>query len=480
MNRANTERQVIIVGGGLVGLTLALMLQQIQVEYILLEAYESVTPRQGAIIALHANGLRIMDQLGLYEEIQAKGQLTQSQILRDSRSGALITKLQIQSILRERHGYSNIFLSRHILLGIIYGQIREKERILVHQKVISIDHQSDHVLVNTQDGSVFRGQIVIGTDGVHSTIRKEIWRLANETDPSLIPAEDLDSVACEHACLFGVADAIPEIPAGDMVAVSGHGTTAACCSASGEAFFFWFWALPRGQRSCSIDSIPPITDKMKQEELLRAGKEILTDGGLTFRTVLERARFSACTALPHYVLKRWHFGRVMVIGDAAHKFNPLVGQGGNSGPESCAALVNAMQRAGFDTGDNIDTDDVEEMFQSVQNQRIGRLLKMVEQSQKAMRNSAWQSSVAMLVRNYVTPYLPTTVFADAYSYYFTPSISLDNFDSPYRTHSRPYNDEMVSSGKGSAKAIYTGTFCAVTAALLIPLVRAMMRGRQIK
>lgn len=62
---------VIIAGSGLTGLTLALMLQDLGVDYILLEAYDSCTPNVGASIAIQPQGLRILHQLGLLEDIQA-------------------------------------------------------------------------------------------------------------------------------------------------------------------------------------------------------------------------------------------------------------------------------------------------------------------------------------------------------------------------------------------------------------------------
>lgn len=62
---------VIIAGSGLTGLTLALMLQDLGVDYLLLEAYDSCTPNVGASIAIQPQGLRIYHQLGLLEAIEA-------------------------------------------------------------------------------------------------------------------------------------------------------------------------------------------------------------------------------------------------------------------------------------------------------------------------------------------------------------------------------------------------------------------------
>lgn len=59
-----------IVGGGIAGLTLALALEKQGVNYILFEARDSLFPDEGASIGLLPNGLRILDQLGLLDEIE--------------------------------------------------------------------------------------------------------------------------------------------------------------------------------------------------------------------------------------------------------------------------------------------------------------------------------------------------------------------------------------------------------------------------
>lgn len=62
---------VIIAGSGLTGLTLALMLQDLGVDYLLLEAYDSCTPNVGASIAIQPQGMRVLHQLGVHEDIEA-------------------------------------------------------------------------------------------------------------------------------------------------------------------------------------------------------------------------------------------------------------------------------------------------------------------------------------------------------------------------------------------------------------------------
>ena len=63
--------RVVIVGGGIAGLTLANALQSADIDYVLLESRNDIAPQVGASIGVMANGARIMDQLGLFDKINA-------------------------------------------------------------------------------------------------------------------------------------------------------------------------------------------------------------------------------------------------------------------------------------------------------------------------------------------------------------------------------------------------------------------------
>jgi hypothetical protein len=63
------DMRIVIVGGSVAGLTLANILEQIGIDYILLEKYASIAPDLGASIATFPNGGRILDQIGCYDKI---------------------------------------------------------------------------------------------------------------------------------------------------------------------------------------------------------------------------------------------------------------------------------------------------------------------------------------------------------------------------------------------------------------------------
>lgn len=85
-----------IIGGGIAGLTLALAFERLGVKYALLEAKRSLAPNEGASIGLCPNGLRILDQLGVLEEIE-KHTIPLQRWRHFSGDGSVLSTVHVQS-----------------------------------------------------------------------------------------------------------------------------------------------------------------------------------------------------------------------------------------------------------------------------------------------------------------------------------------------------------------------------------------------
>lgn len=71
MSEASHQPQfkVIIVGGSIAGLTLANCLSRRNIDFLVLEARPQIAPPEGAGLCVLANGARILDQLGIFDDI---------------------------------------------------------------------------------------------------------------------------------------------------------------------------------------------------------------------------------------------------------------------------------------------------------------------------------------------------------------------------------------------------------------------------
>jgi 2-polyprenyl-6-methoxyphenol hydroxylase-like FAD-dependent oxidoreductase len=96
--------KVVVVGGSLSGLTLANMLEKLNIDYVVLESYETIAPQVGASIGLQANGLRILDQLGCADTLlDLVDTPLNYQFLRDSEGKEILNFEGFARILEERY-----------------------------------------------------------------------------------------------------------------------------------------------------------------------------------------------------------------------------------------------------------------------------------------------------------------------------------------------------------------------------------------
>jgi len=84
------------------------------------------------------------------------------------------------------------FMDRRKVIETLFENLGDKSKILTSHEVVKIFSHSDGVEIETGDGTVFHGDLVVGADGVHSRVRREIQRIAAEDTPGrdLFPEDD--------------------------------------------------------------------------------------------------------------------------------------------------------------------------------------------------------------------------------------------------------------------------------------------------
>lgn len=77
-----------------------------------------------------------------------------------------------------------------MLIQSMYDKIQNKSKVLTSQRVVTVENLSDSVAVTTAAGKTFTGDIVIGADGIHSKVRSEMWRIAQNKIPLWVDAAE--------------------------------------------------------------------------------------------------------------------------------------------------------------------------------------------------------------------------------------------------------------------------------------------------
>jgi hypothetical protein len=76
-------------------------------------------------------------------------------------------------------------MDRRKVIETLFENLRDKSKVKTSHSAVKIFCHSEGVEVETADGSLFHGDLVVGADGVHSRVRREMQRIAAEHSPGL-------------------------------------------------------------------------------------------------------------------------------------------------------------------------------------------------------------------------------------------------------------------------------------------------------
>ncbi|OJD33921.1 fad binding domain protein [Diplodia corticola] len=440
---ASKPFRVIIAGGSIAGLTLANMLERLGIDFVVLEAYRDIAPQVGASIGLAPNGLRVLDQLGLYPTLRG---LIHEPLQVSTNRGPDGRVLSVygppMDHLRERHGYDVIFVDRQMILQALYDHLQSKDKILTSKKVRSVSLQEKGVKVTTEDGSVFTGDVVIGADGVHSTVRKEMWRIADELEPGYIPASEHTALASHttYKCIFGISIMKEYLPSTMNTSwFKGH-SLLVIGGPSNRVYWFMFENMGK---KCDGPDLPQYTKQDEEALAKEHWNEPITEN-ITFGDMYAARISSVLTPLPEYVFKKWHFKRIMTIGDAAHKFEPIGGQGGNNAIETAAVLVNNLTEMIKSRPEGLSDIDIDRAFSETQRLRSPRAWELVNASHEQQKVEAMETRLLEFIAKYYVPYMSIDTKLSGWSKSIEGGHKLNMLDVPKRPCFVPYQDNLPS------------------------------------
>ncbi|KAF9947884.1 hypothetical protein BGZ72_010171, partial [Mortierella alpina] len=198
-----TSPQVLIVGAGLGGLTMAILLERANIDYKVLERGETVRAL-GSATALAPNVLALFEQLGLLEELKAISKVVMvSRVFRESD----MTEISATPLEKFEKicGYNTLLMSRPDLHALLLSHV-PPEKILMGKKVVSLEQDADRVTIQCGDNTSYHGDIVIGSDGAYSAVRQSLYKqLAKD---GVLPAEDMEQLKVCHMSILGTTTAL--------------------------------------------------------------------------------------------------------------------------------------------------------------------------------------------------------------------------------------------------------------------------------
>jgi len=318
-------RSALVIGGGIAGPVMALALQKAGIEASIYEAHDHGPKGAGGGMSIAPNGLDALDVLGLGDQLRAASAPMTGIVLQDWAGRRLGEFRSPRGIAPMR------FIMRMDLQGILLREAcRRGIRIEQGKRLTHIDETSRGFDARFADGTSASGDVLIGADGIRSTVR------------SLI---DPDAPGPRYAGLISFGAQLRE---------SGLPSTAGKMNMSfGKRGFFgyqafddgtavWFANLPRRSTMSSSDA-----RSTSAADWIALLSEVFAEDRTPARDFIRRTDPSDLVVVGPMEnmpkVPKWSRGRMVLIGDAAHAPSSSSGQGASLAIESAVVLAQCLR-----------------------------------------------------------------------------------------------------------------------------------------
>jgi 2-polyprenyl-6-methoxyphenol hydroxylase-like FAD-dependent oxidoreductase len=327
---ARPEQPIIIVGGGLGGLTTALALGRAGRPVRILEQ----APEFGAIgygIQLGPNVIPMFDRLGVTDAVLAKGDVPDACIMLDAYSGDEIARIPLGASFRARFRHPYVIIHRVDLHQVLMDACREHPEITFEPGTLAsgFEDRGDRVVVHIADGRSVEGGALIGADGLRSTIRAQ---LRQEGEPHQFGYVAQRTIVPMSA----VADAVPRQ---NVYLWSGPG------------FHMVHYPLRHGTlfNMVAVYRTPTFADRLDEQHHRAEIARIYAGTHPAMQTMLDMMELERRWPLADRdPIRHWHKGRVTTVGDAAHPTLQSLAQGACMAIEDGVCLATLIDLADGD------------------------------------------------------------------------------------------------------------------------------------
>ena len=317
--------RVLIAGGGIGGLTAALALLRMGCDVEVCEQAPELK-ELGAGLQLAANGTRALYALGIGEDLKALSCEAERKEIRIWNSGERWKLHDLGKASVERYGYPYLTVYRPDLLGVLERAVRREKpgAIRLGAKCVGFEQTKESVTVRLEDGKTVRADVLVGADGVHSSVRQGLFGPDQPEFTGVVAWRGIvpmDALPRHMARMVG----------SNWVGPGGH--VVHYPLRGGKVMNFV------GAQERSDWRVESWSARGSNAELAADFAGWHDDVHALIRNIPVPYKWALMVRPP---MERWTVGRVTLLGDACHSMVPFLAQGANMAIEDGYVLARAL------------------------------------------------------------------------------------------------------------------------------------------
>lgn len=323
------------------GLSLAIALHQVGITSTVYEARAQPLDIGGAVM-LSPNALKILDKLGVYEAVRRQGYEFRN-LTWQTVEGTGRERQEFGD--KEKYGYDALRVHRYILINALVEALKQAGlAIAFEKKFVGAVERHDGASISFEDGTTSVHSMLIGADGIHSTVRRLLY-------PDLTPKFlNLAGVtAAVPTSALGLADEVLQNPEHSGLEYplpitfqhSLHDAFVLAPQRTGAKEMFF----GRQRKWTNTDRAGWDARSADKQELAKFLASDTQDFPQIVQDLVKSIPGDRINLWPFYVipsLPSWISangkGRIILVGDAAHAIPPSAGQGVNQAFEDVYTL----------------------------------------------------------------------------------------------------------------------------------------------